>query len=74
MPRNTNRIAATVAVAVLAGAGAGGGAVPLTQGPAHPTTTVLTAANGSSNIADSTLSVGEIAKTATPSVVEIDAT
>jgi len=34
----------------------------------------LTAANGSSNIADSTLSVGEIAKTATPSVVEIDAT
>ena len=58
MPRNTNRIAAMVAVAVLAGAGAGAGAVALTHGSAHPTTTVLAAASGSSNIADSTLSVG----------------
>ena len=74
MPRNTNRIAATVAVAVLAGAGAGAGAVALSQGSTHTTTTVLAAASGSSNIADATLSVGQIAKTATPSVVEIDAT
>ena len=74
MPRNTNRIAATVAVAVLAGAGAGAGAVALSQGSTHTTTTVLAASSGASNIADATLSIGQIAKTATPSVVEIDAT
>jgi putative serine protease PepD len=74
MPRNTNRIAATVAVAVLAGAGAGAGAVALSQGSTHTTTTVLAATSGSSNIADATLSIGQIAKKATPAVVEIDAT
>jgi putative serine protease PepD len=75
MPRNRNRIAATVAVAALAGAGAGAGAVALSQGSTHTTTTVLAAStSGASNIADATLSVGQIAKTATPAVVEIDAT
>lgn len=73
MPRNTNRIVATVAVAALAGAGAGAGAVALSHNSTHTTTTVV-AAGGSSNIADSALSVGQIAKTATPAVVEIDAT
>ncbi len=72
MPRNT-RIAATVAVAALAGAGAGAGALALSQGSSSPTTTVVAAATGSSNIADSALSVGQIAKATTPGVVEIDA-
>ncbi len=74
MPRNTNRIAATVAVAVLAGAGAGAGAVALSHDSSHTTTTVVSAATGSSNIADSALTVGEIAKATTPGVVEIDST
>ena len=74
MPRNRNRIAAAVAVAALGGAGAGAGAFALTQGSTHTTTTVVAAATGSSNIADSSLSVGQIAKVATPGVVEIDAT
>jgi putative serine protease PepD len=34
----------------------------------------LAASSGASNVADATLSIGQIAKTATPSVVEIDAT
>ena len=74
MPRYTNRIVATAAVAALVGAGAGAGAFALTHGSTHTTTTVLAASTGSANIADSTLSVGQIAKTATPGVVEIDAT
>ena len=75
MPRNRNRIVATVAAAALAGAGAGAGAVALTHDTTHTTTTVsLPVSNGSSNIADANLSVGQVAKTDTPGVVEIDAT
>ncbi len=75
MPRITNRIVATVAVAALAGAGAGAGAVALSHDTTNTTTTVsVPVVNGSSNIADSSLSVGQVAKTATPGVVEIDAT
>jgi putative serine protease PepD len=73
MPRTTKRIAATIAAAGLAGLGAGAGAVVLSQNSTHTTTTVVAASN-SSNIADSTLSVGQIAKAASPGVVEIDAT
>jgi putative serine protease PepD len=75
MPRNRNRIVATVAAAALAGAGAGAGAVALSHDTTHSTTTVsLPVSNGSSNIADANLSVGQVAKVATPGVVEIDAT
>ena len=74
MPSKTNRIAATVAVAALAGAGAGAGALALTRGSTHSTTTVVAASPSNSSIANSTLSVGQIAKTATPGVIEIDAT
>ena len=74
MPRYTNRIAAVVAVAAVGGAGVGAGALALSRGSTHTTTTVVAAAAGSSNIADSTLSVGQIAKATTPGVVEIDST
>ena len=72
MPRTTNRVVATVAVAALAGAGAGAGALALSRGSTHTTTTVVAASTASSNIANSTLSVGQIAKATTPGIVEID--
>ena len=74
MPKTTKRIAATIAAAGLAGLGAGAGAVVLSQSSTHTTTTVVAAASNSSNIANSTLTVGQIAKTATPGVVEVDST
>ncbi len=74
MPRYTNRIAAVVAVAAVGGAGVGAGALALSRGSTHTTTTVVAAAVGNSNIADSALSVGQIAKAATPGVVEIAST
>ncbi|HUZ82151.1 MAG TPA: trypsin-like peptidase domain-containing protein [Gaiellaceae bacterium] len=76
MPSNRNRIVATVAAAALAGGGAGAGAVALSHGSTHTTTTVEVAApgNGRSNVANSALSVGQIAKATTPGIVEIDAT
>ncbi|HEX7626240.1 MAG TPA: trypsin-like peptidase domain-containing protein [Gaiellaceae bacterium] len=75
MPRNRNRLIAVVATAAIAGGGAGAGAVALTHGSNHTTTTVaVPAVSTASNIADATLTVGQVAKAATPSVVEIDAT
>ena len=76
MARNTSRIAAAVTAAALAGAGAGAGAVALTHGGTKTAATpaVSAAAPSVSNTSTSTLSVGQIAKSATPSVVEIDAT
>jgi putative serine protease PepD len=74
MPRN--RLAAVAAAAALAGGGVGAGAVALTHDSTRTavgtTTTVVT--SGSANVANNTLSVGQIAKTTTKSVVEIDAT
>ncbi len=72
MSRTTNRVVATVAVAALAGAGAGAGALALSRGSTHTTTTVVAASTASSNIANSTLTVGQIAKATTPGIVEID--
>ncbi len=72
MPRTTNRVVAAVAVAALAGAGAGAGALALSRGSTHTTTTVVAASTASSNIANATLSVGQIAKATTPGIVEID--
>jgi putative serine protease PepD len=74
MPRTRNRIAASVAAAAIAGGGVGAGAVALSHGSGHSTTTAAPAAAATSNVANSTLSVGEIAKADVKSVVEIDAT
>jgi putative serine protease PepD len=73
MPRN--RIAAAVAAAALVGAAAGAGVVALANsgstGDVSSSTTVTVAG---SSVANTTLSIGQIAKTATKSVVEIDST
>jgi putative serine protease PepD len=80
-----NRIAAAIAAAALVGGGAGAGIVALAAGggdhtaassPATTGTAVSTTASGgtSTNVANGTLSVGEIAKRDTASVVEIDVT
>src|SRR5919198_396846 len=67
------RIAAAASAAALAGAGAGAGAVALshdgTQNVAQTTTPTNVA-----NVAQSNLSVAQIAKNASPGVVEVDAT
>ncbi len=73
MPRNRNRLAAAVSVAALAGGGAGAGVVALTHGSSHTTPTAVAAA-GVANVASASLTVGQIAKTSIPSVVEVDAT
>jgi putative serine protease PepD len=73
MPRNRNRLAVAVSVAALAGGGAGAGAVALTHNSSHSTPTVV-AAPSVSNVASASLTVGQIAKTSIPSVVEVDAT
>ena len=76
MARNRSRIAAAVSVAALVGAGVGAGAVAIAHGSSTPaaSTTVASAAPSVSNAASSALTVGQIARTSTPSVVEIDAT
>ena len=74
MRRNNNRLAAAVAVAALAGGGAGATAVTLTHGSSHDAEQAAVATPSVSNVASSALSVGQIAKADTPSVVEIDAT
>ena len=80
MPRN--RLLAAIGIAALAGGGAGAGAVALTHsgGGSSPsaaaakTTTVVETVTSRANVANGTLSVGDIAKLDTKSVVEIDAT
>ena len=73
MARNRNRLAATVSVAALAGGGVGAGAVALTHHSSHTRSTAV-ASPGVANVASSALSVGQIAKSSIPSVVEVDAT
>jgi putative serine protease PepD len=73
MPRNRNRLAAAVAVAALAGGGVGAGAVALTHRSSNGPATA-TASPNVANVASSSLTVGQIAKAAIPSVVEVDAT
>ena len=72
MPRTKARIAAAVSVAALVGAGVGGGAVALTHHGSSPAASVAVAAPNVSNTATAALSVGQIAKAATPGVVEVD--
>ena len=74
MGTSRNRTAVALCVAALAGGGAGAGAVALTHGGSHSPAAVAAPAASSSNIASTALSVGQIAKQATPGVVEVDAT
>ncbi|HEX3805973.1 MAG TPA: trypsin-like peptidase domain-containing protein [Gaiellaceae bacterium] len=77
-----NKIVAAVAVAALAGGGAGAGVVALTHGSggngsqsgtsAAATTTVVE--GGASTVANGQLTIGQIAKQDSKSVVEIDST
>jgi putative serine protease PepD len=71
MPRN--RIAAVVAAAALAGGGAG---AALTTAFDHGSTGAVstTIVRSTSNVASADLGVGDVAKLATKSVVEVDAT
>jgi putative serine protease PepD len=73
-----NRIAAVVAAAALAGGGAGAGIVALTDGGDHTAaataTTIASSGGSTTSVANGTLSVGQVAKLATKSVVEITAT
>ena len=68
----SNRIVAMVAAAAVVGGGAGAAITTLADGGTAKTTTVTTAAGA--NVANSDLSVGSVAKSATKSVVEVDAT
>ena len=74
MPRKNNRLAAAVVVAALAGGAAGAGAVALTHDSHNASPVAVAAPSTSSNVASTPLSVGAVAKNATPAVVEIDAT
>ena len=71
MPRN--RIAAVAAAAALVGGGAGA-AVTLAVHDGSQSTATTTVVQQTSNVASTDLSVGEVAKLATKSVVEVDAT
>lgn len=72
MPRN--RIVAMVAAAAVIGGGAGAGIATLADGSSSAKTTTITTAATGANVANTDLSVGQVAKDATKSVVEIDAT
>ena len=73
MPRNT--IAVAVAAAAIVGGGAGAAiAVEAGHGSSSASHAVTTVTAGRTNVANGELTVGEIAKQATKSVVEVDAT
>jgi len=73
MPRN--RIAAAIAAAALAGGGAGAAiAVGLDHGSTQASGATTTVVTERTNVANGDLTVGEIAKQWTKSVVEVDAT
>ncbi len=79
MARNRNKLAVAVVAAALVGGGAGAGAVALAEHSSGTTTTAASAATTTtaptvSNVSSSALTIGEIARTSLPSVVEIDVT
>jgi putative serine protease PepD len=76
MPRNANTFAVAVAAAALAGGGAGAAAVALSHDGSHttPVASAPAAANPANVAATSALSLEQIAKQSSPSVVEVDAT
>ena len=70
-----NRIVAVIAAAAVVGGGAGAAIATLADGSSSSSSTVtVTTASGGANVASSDLTVGEVAKAATKSVVEVDAT
>src|SRR5579885_2664235 len=71
----SNRIAAALAAAALVGGGAGAAvAVGVGGGSSTAATVTTTVVAERTNVANGDLTVGEIAKAATPGVVEVDAT
>jgi putative serine protease PepD len=72
MPRN--RIAAIIAAAALAGGGAGAAVTAAFDSGSPSAAATTTVVQAASNVANAGLSVGDIAKLATKSVVEVDAT
>ena len=75
MPRNSSTLAIAVTAAALAGGGAGAAAVALTHGTSHTVSAAPVAASSANNVvATSTLTLEQIAKQSTKSVVEVDAT
>jgi putative serine protease PepD len=72
MPRN--RIAAFVAAAALVGGGAGAAVTTAFDDGSSGAQATTTVVQAGSNVASTALSVGDVAKLATKSVVEIDAT
>ena len=70
----SNRIVAMVAAAAVVGGGAGAAITTLSDGGGSAKTTTITTAAAGANVANTDLSVGQVAKNATKSVVEIDAT
>jgi putative serine protease PepD len=69
----SNRIVALVAAAAVVGGGAGAAITTLSDGGGSARTTTVTTPAGA-NVANADLTVGQIAKDATKSVVEVDAT
>jgi len=70
----SNRIVAMVAAAAVIGGGAGAAIATLSDGGGTAKTTTVTTAAAGANVANTDLSVGQVAKEATNSVVEVDAT
>ena len=70
----SNRIVAMVAAAAVIGGGAGAAITTLADDGGSAKTATVTTAGTSSNVANADLTVGQIAKAATKSVVEVDAT
>src|SRR5690242_16652960 len=70
----SNRIVAMVAAAAVVGGGAGAAIATLSDGSASAKTTTVTTIAAGANVANTDLSVGQVAKNATNSVVEVDAT
>jgi putative serine protease PepD len=70
---SSSRIVAMVAAAAVVGGGAGAAITTLSDGGGSANTTTITTAAAGTNVANTDLSVGQVAKNATKSVVEIDA-
>jgi putative serine protease PepD len=70
----SNRIVATVAAAAVIGGGAGAAITALSDGGGSANTATITTVATGANVANIDLSVGQVAKNATKSVVEVDAT
>jgi putative serine protease PepD len=77
MSKNRNRVVAALCAAAVAGGGAGAGAVALSHrsgSSGSPAAAVATPSGAANTASGSALSVAQIAKQSTKSVVEVDAT